>query len=155
MICTSYKIFRYLEKQEHSFDSQQQFTVLPVFIFLLGEIGRCATQTLRLTEAQTKTIIYLIKCDNFIHSNNLNCFVFFLPVCFEFLCLFACLLSRFLFLLAHSLFFFQGCTHGMWKFPGQELNQSYSCRPTPKQHGIRVVSATYITAHSNAGSQIH
>ena len=27
---------------------------------------------------------------------------------------------------------FYGCTCGIWKFLGQELNRSYSCRPTPK-----------------------
>ena len=25
------------------------------------------------------------------------------------------------------------CTHGIWRFPGKESNQSYSCWPTPPQ----------------------
>ena len=29
------------------------------------------------------------------------------------------------------LLFFKGCTHGIWKFPGQGQNWSCSCRPTP------------------------
>ena len=37
-----------------------------------------------------------------------------------------CLL-RFFFYLTN--FFFQGCAHGVWKFPGQGSNWSYSCRP--------------------------
>ena len=39
---------------------------------------------------------------------------------FVFVFLFLCLLS------------FQGHTHGIWRFPGQGLNRSYSCRPTPQ-----------------------
>ena len=54
----------------------------------------------------------------------------------------------------HNLFLFYHCTCGMWKFPGQGLNQSCSCQPIPppQQHGIWTTSATYTTAHGNAGS---
>ena len=34
-------------------------------------------------------------------------------------------------------------------------NRSYSCQPTPQQHQIRALSATYTTAHSNARSATH
>ena len=27
---------------------------------------------------------------------------------------------------------FYGHTHGIWRFPGQGLNWSYSCQPTPQ-----------------------
>ena len=49
---------------------------------------------------------------------------------------------------------FQGCTHGIWKFQGQGLSQSYSCWPTPQpqQLGIRAVSGTYTMGHGNARS---
>ena len=52
---------------------------------------------------------------------------------------------------------FLGRTSGIWRFPGWELNQSCSHRPTPEpqQRRIRAVSATYTTAHSNAGSLTH
>ena len=52
---------------------------------------------------------------------------------------------------------FYGCTHGIWKFPGYGLNQNYSCRrtPEPQQPRIWAASATYTTAHSNAGSLTH
>ena len=37
-------------------------------------------------------------------------------------------------------FFFQGCTHSLWKFPGQGWNQSCSCQPMlqPQQCGIQL-----------------
>ena len=43
------------------------------------------------------------------------------------------------------------------EFPVQGLNGSCSCRPTPEPQrcGIRAVSATYTTAHSNTGSSTH
>ena len=52
-------------------------------------------------------------------------------------------------------FLFQGCTCGIWKFPGQGSNQSCSCQPTPlpQQCGIQTMSVTYSTAHGNARSQ--
>ena len=51
-------------------------------------------------------------------------------------------------------FFFQGHTHCIWKFPGQGLNQSCNCCPTPQpqQHGMQATSATYTTDHSDARS---
>ena len=41
--------------------------------------------------------------------------------------------------------------------PGQGLNQSYTCRPTPEpqQRRIQAASATSITVHSNTGSLTH
>ena len=41
--------------------------------------------------------------------------------------------------------------------PRQGPNQSCSCRPMPQpqQHGIQATSATYTTAHGNAGSLTH
>ena len=52
---------------------------------------------------------------------------------------------------------FLGCTRGIWRFPGQGSNWSCSHRPTPQpqQRGIQTASATYSTAHSNAGSLTH
>ena len=54
-------------------------------------------------------------------------------------------------------FSFLGCTHGIWKFLGQGLNQSCSCQPTPQPQelGTRATSATYTTAHGKAGSPTH
>ena len=45
---------------------------------------------------------------------------------------------------------FEGCTQGIWMFPGS--NQSCSCWPTPQpqQHGIWAASTTYTTGHGNA-----
>ena len=53
--------------------------------------------------------------------------------------------------------FFQGHTCGTWRFTGQGSNWSWSCWPTqqPQQCEIQAVSATYTTAHSNAGSLTH
>ena len=52
---------------------------------------------------------------------------------------------------------FQGCTHTIWRFPGQGSNQSCSSQPTPQpqQCWIRAASATYTTAYDNAGSLTH
>ena len=51
-------------------------------------------------------------------------------------------------------FFFNGCTCGIWRFPGQGSNQSCSRWPTPQpQWQIRAMSVTY--SHSNAGSLTH
>ena len=56
-----------------------------------------------------------------------------------------------------SFFAFQGCTCGMQKFPGQGLNQNYSCWPMqqPQQCGIQALSLTYTAADGNAGSLTH
>ena len=53
-----------------------------------------------------------------------------------------------------NFFFFFFCFLGShpWKFPGWGTNRSYSCRPMPQQRHIRALSATYSTAHGNAGS---
>ena len=58
---------------------------------------------------------------------------------------------------AFFFFTFQGCTCSIWRFPDQGLNRSCSCRPTPQpqQRQIQAVSATYTTAHGNAGSLTH
>ena len=52
------------------------------------------------------------------------------------------------------LVFLGSCTWGIWRFPGEGSNRSWSCRPTPQpqQRGIRATSATYTTAHGNARS---
>ena len=49
-------------------------------------------------------------------------------------------------------FLFQGHTCGLWRFPGQGSNWSYSCRPTPQpqQCQIQAEFMTYTTAHGNA-----
>ena len=54
-------------------------------------------------------------------------------------------------------FSFYSCIWSIWKFPGQGLNQSCSCRPTPQpqQCRIRVLSETYATAYGKAGSLTH
>jgi len=51
----------------------------------------------------------------------------------------------------------QGHTHSIWRFPGEESNQSCSHWPTPQpqQRQIRAMSATYTTAHGNAQSLTH
>ena len=62
-----------------------------------------------------------------------------------------------------SFFFFffllslQGHTCSIWSFPGQGANWSCCYRPTPQpqQHRIQNSSATYTTAHGNAGSLTH
>ena len=53
-----------------------------------------------------------------------------------------------------SFLVFQGRIHGVWKFPGQGSDRSYSCQPTPQsqQHWILATSATYTTAHGSARS---
>ena len=50
-----------------------------------------------------------------------------------------------------------GHTHGIWKFPGQWLNWSCSCRPTPQpqQSRIQAASVTYTTAPGNTKSLTH
>ena len=52
---------------------------------------------------------------------------------------------------------FQGPTCGIRRFPGLQSNRSYSCRrmPEPPQRQIPAASATYTTAHGNAGSLTH
>ena len=39
-----------------------------------------------------------------------------------------------------SFFAFYGCTQGMWRFPGQGSNRSYSCRPTPQPQQCRILN---------------
>ena len=54
-------------------------------------------------------------------------------------------------------FCFLGPHPRIWRFPGQVTNWSYSCRPTsqPQPRRIQAASATYTTAHINAGSLTH
>ena len=56
-----------------------------------------------------------------------------------------------------SFFSFQDRTCGIWRFSGEGSNRSYCCWPTPQPqpHQIRDTSATYTTAHGNAGSLTH
>ena len=55
------------------------------------------------------------------------------------------------------LFSFLGHTRGIWRFPGQGSNQSFSHWPSPQpqQCQIQATSSTYTTAHGNAGSLTH
>ena len=55
------------------------------------------------------------------------------------------------------LFFLKGCTLGIWRFPGEGLNRSCSCWPTPQtqQREMGAGSVTYTTAHGNTRSLIH
>ena len=50
-----------------------------------------------------------------------------------------------------------GHSCGIWRFPGQGSNRSYSCWPVPQpqQHEILAVSSTYTTAQGNVGSLTH
>jgi len=52
---------------------------------------------------------------------------------------------------------FEGCTHDKWRIPGSGSNWSCCRQPTsePQKHQIWAMSATYTTAHSNAGSLNH
>ena len=56
-----------------------------------------------------------------------------------------------------SFVLFAGHTSITWRFPGSGSNWSFICWPAmqAQQRQIRVASATYITAHSNAGSLTH
>ena len=36
-------------------------------------------------------------------------------------------------------FTFQGCTHGIWKLPGQVSNQSYSCQPMSQPQQCKIL----------------
>ena len=59
-----------------------------------------------------------------------------------------------LFLFFFFFFFaFQGYAHNIRKFPGQGSNQSYSCWPTPQQHGIQAMSVTCTKANGNVSPQ--
>ena len=51
----------------------------------------------------------------------------------------------FLFHLSHFFFFFSflGCIYGIWQFPGQGLNQSCSCWPTPEPEQC-LIQATHV-----------
>ena len=55
------------------------------------------------------------------------------------------------------IFAFQGCTQGIWRFPGQGWNQSCSCQPMPQpyQGRLQTTSATYTIAHGNVRSSTH
>ena len=63
--------------------------------------------------------------------------------------------SSFFFFLVFCLLL--GCSCGIWRFPGWGSKQSCShwCMPEPQQRRIRAASATFTTAHSNAGSLTH
>ena len=50
---------------------------------------------------------------------------------------------------------FSGPTHGIWKFPGQGSDWSYSCSPMPQQCQIQAMSANDTTPHGNAGYLTH
>ena len=52
---------------------------------------------------------------------------------------------------------FGGHTCGIWRFPGEGSNRSYSCWPMPEweQCQILAMSETYTTAHHNAGLWIY
>ena len=56
-----------------------------------------------------------------------------------------------------SLFLGGGLHIGIWRFSGEESNQSYSCQPVPQpqQCGIQVTSASYTTVRSSARSLTH
>ena len=60
-------------------------------------------------------------------QNYIICF----PLQRNFRILKALLLLDFFFFLSFF-FFFQGCTCGIWKFPGQRVNHSCSCQPMPQ-----------------------
>ena len=72
-----------------------------------------------------------------------------------------CIRFRFFFFFFFFVFLsfchFLGHSCGIWRLPGQGSNQSCSHRPMPElqQHRIWAVSATYTTAHGNAGSLTH
>ena len=40
----------------------------------------------------------------------------------------------------YFIFAFSGRTLGIWRFPGQGSNQSYSCRPTPQPQPCRILN---------------
>ena len=55
---------------------------------------------------------------------------------------------------------FEGCTHSIWRFPGQGSNQSFSCYlvPQPQKCRIWAMSASYTradVAQGNVGSLTH
>ena len=52
-------------------------------------------------------------------------------------------------------FCFLGPTRSIWRVPGYESNQSYSCWPMPQPRQIWAASVTYTTVHSNARSLTH
>ena len=65
-----------------------------------------------------------------------------------------CLTVIIIIIIIFGLFAFYGCTRGIWRFPGEGLIRAVatSLQPQPQQHGIPATSATYTTAHGNAGS---
>ena len=52
-------------------------------------------------------------------------------------------------------YLFRAAPRRIWRFPGQGLNRNRSCWPIPQQHRIWASSASYTTAHGNAGSLTH
>ena len=56
-----------------------------------------------------------------------------------------------------GLWSFEDHTHGIWRFPGQVSNWSYSCQPPPQPQlrQIRAASVTYTTAQGNARFLTH
>ena len=58
------------------------------------------------------------------------------------------------FLFVCLFFVSQGCTYGIWKFPGKKLNVTCSCwpLPQPQQCGIQAASATHTTTCNNTRS---
>ena len=50
--------------------------------------------------------------------------------------------------------FFLGRTHGVWKFPSEGSDQSYSCwsTPQPQECGLWASAVTYTTGHGSAWS---
>ena len=72
-------------------------------------------------------------------------------------CLFYPQYLAFLFFLSFFSPFFKGHTHGIWRFPGVELELLTPGRPTPGpgQLKIRAASVTYTTAQGNASSLTH
>ena len=62
-----------------------------------------------------------------------------------------------LFFVQFCFLLFQGCTCGIWKFPGQWSNRSCICQPSPQpqQCQSRAASVTYTSTHRNAASLTH
>ena len=54
----------------------------------------------------------------------------------------------------YCLLCFEGCPHGIWRFPGQGTNWSCSHQPMPEpqQHQILAAFATYTIAHGSIRS---
>lgn len=76
-IIQNFQIFRKTGDQ-HTFDNQQSFIVLPVFFYIppKREWEMCHLD-IKANSGTNWIIIYLIKCNNFIHGNNWNWFSLF------------------------------------------------------------------------------